>query len=112
MERVEAEAILKQAAEAVGRRDGAAARKLLEPLVGPSPSPNALFTLAQAFRAEGDGHGERRAIDRLLALQPNHLGALLIKGAALSAAGDDDGALAPYQRALDEIGRASCRERV
>ena len=100
MDRAAAEAILNQAAEALGRRDGASARRLLEPLVGQSASPSALFLLAQACRAEGDEQAEGKAIDQLLALQPNHLGALLIKGAALSRAGDEDGALAPYQRAL------------
>jgi hypothetical protein len=95
-----ADTILKQATEAIGRRDGAAARKLLQPLLESSPSPPALFLFAQACRADGDEPAERGAIERLLTLMPTHLGALLMKGAALSRAGDDDSAIAPYQAAL------------
>ncbi len=95
-----ADAILRQAAENIGRRDGASARKLLHPLVDQSPSPAALFLLAQACRVEEDEQAERAALDRLLALQPHHLGALLMKGAALSRSGDDDGAAAPYRVAI------------
>src|SRR5688500_8425520 len=99
MDQAAVNAILKQATEALGRSDAAAAKALLEPLTGPSAPPPALFLLAQAHRMEDDGAAELSIIDRLLALHPNHLGGLLTKGAALSRAGDDDGALAPYQRA-------------
>jgi len=94
------EAILKEATETISRRDGASARRLLQPLLDQDPSPAALFLLAQACRAEGDDPAERDAIDRLLSAQPTHLGALLMKGAALSRAGDDDGAMASYQAAV------------
>ncbi len=99
MDQAAVNALLKQATEALGRSDAAAAKALLEPLIGSSPPPPALFLLAQAHRIEDDRTAELSIIDRLLALQPNHLGALLMKGAALGRAGDDDGALAPYQRA-------------
>ncbi|MFL6724654.1 MAG: aspartyl/asparaginyl beta-hydroxylase domain-containing protein, partial [Sphingomicrobium sp.] len=56
--------------------------------------------MAQACRMEDDAPGEAQALDRLLALQPTHLGALLMKGAALARAGDDDEAMAPYQASL------------
>jgi aspartyl/asparaginyl beta-hydroxylase (cupin superfamily) len=92
--------ILTQAAEAIGRGDGASARKLLQPLAGPSATPGALFLLAQACRADGDELAERDTIDRLLELQPGHLGALLLKGSMLTRTGDDDGAMAPYQMAM------------
>lgn len=100
MEQASVETILSQAADALGRRDTAAARALLQPLAGPSGVVPALFLLAQACRIDHDQEGEQAAIDRLLALQPHHVGGLLMKGAALSRAGDDDGAVAPYQIAL------------
>jgi hypothetical protein len=100
MEPGAAETILKQATETIGRRDGASARKQLQPLLDEAPIPAALFLLAQACRVEGDEPAERGAIDQLLALQPTHLGALLMKGAALARAGDDDGAMASYQASL------------
>ena len=95
-----ADAVLRQAAEAIGRRDGAAARRLLQPLADQSATPAVLFLLAQACRVEEDEQAERDALDRLLALQPQHLGALLMKGAALSRTGDDDGASTPYRTVI------------
>jgi aspartyl/asparaginyl beta-hydroxylase (cupin superfamily) len=100
MDQAGANAILKQATDALGRGDAVAARELLLPLVGPSALPPALFLMAQACRMGGDHGAELASIDRLLVLQPGHLGGLLMKGAALSRAGDDDAAMAPYQMAL------------
>ncbi|MCL6698656.1 aspartyl/asparaginyl beta-hydroxylase domain-containing protein [Sphingomonas sp. NSE70-1] len=94
------EAILSQAVEAMGRRDGAAARRLLGSLAPEAINPGNLFLLAQACRMEGDEAAEASAIDRLLRAQPLHLGALLMKGAALARTGDEDGAMAPYQAAV------------
>ena len=100
MDQAGAEAILKQATDALGRGDSDAARRLLQPLVGEAPLPPALFLLAQALRMASEPEAELAAIDRLLTLQPGHLGGLLMKGAALSRGGDDDGAMAPYQMAV------------
>lgn len=100
MSQLSAEAVLAQATEALGRRDAASARKLLQSLVEQSPGPATLFLLAQACRMDGDEPGERDAIEQLLAGQPTHLGALLMKGAGLDRAGDKDAAAAPYQAAL------------
>jgi len=94
------ESILSQAVEAMGRRDGAAARRLLGSLGTEATTPASLFLLAQACRMDGDETAEASAIDRLLQAQPFHLGALLMKGAALSRGGDDDSAVAPYQAAV------------
>jgi hypothetical protein len=94
------EAILNQAVEAMGRRDGAAARRLLGSLGSDALTPTGLFLLAQACRMDGDEAAEASAIDRLLKVQPFHLGALLMKGAALTRDGDDDGAMSPYQAAV------------
>ena len=92
--------IFNQAVEAMGRRDGATARRLLGSLDEDARTPASLFLLAQACRMEGDEPAEAAAIEDLLALQPFHVGALLMKGAALSRGGDDDGAMAPYQAAV------------
>lgn len=100
MDQAGAEAILRQASDALGRGDSRTARELLQPLAGQSGPPPALFLFAQACRMDNDKEAELAAIDRLLALQPGHLGGLLMKGVALSRAGDDDGALAPYRTAL------------
>ncbi len=100
MDRTAAEQILSQAAEAIGRRDGAVARVLLQPVLEQAPGPAPLFLMAQACWIDGDAEGEAAAIDRLLAIQPGHIGALLMKGAALVRSEDDDGAVAPYQAAL------------
>ena len=100
MNQPQVDAILKQAAEALGRGEARAATALLAPLVGPSATPHALSLMAQACRMADERADELVYLDRLLALQPNHLGGLLMKASALSRQGDDDGALAPYQRAL------------
>ena len=100
MDQAGADAILRQATEALGRGEGRAARDLLQPLAGPSANAPVLFLLAQACRMDGDPAAELEATDRLLKLQPAHLGGLLMKGAALGRSGDDDAALTPYQMAL------------
>jgi hypothetical protein len=103
------EQILRQASEALGRRDAAAARDLLRPLLERDSRPPALFLMAQACRMAEDVDGEAAALDRLLALQPAHLGALLMKGAALARSGDDDGAVGPYRAALGIAEQARAR---
>ena len=104
-----ADSTLRQAAEAIGRKDAASARRLLQPLVDQSATPVSLFLMAQACRVEGDEPAEAEVLDRLLALQPLHLGALLMKGAALARAGNEHGAVAPYQAALSLAGQARQR---
>jgi aspartyl/asparaginyl beta-hydroxylase (cupin superfamily) len=100
MDQAGADAILRQATEALGRGDGRGARELLEPLSGASAIPPALFLLAQACRMAGDDEAELDATQRLLKLQPGHLGGLLMKGAALVRGGDEDSAMVPYQMAV------------
>jgi hypothetical protein len=92
--------ILNEAAQAMARREAATARRLLGSLGEQANTPAGLFLLAQACRMDGDEPAEAAAIEDLLALQPFHLGALLMKGAALSRGGDDDGAMGPYQAAI------------
>lgn len=100
MNQAGADTILNQAVEAMGRRDGATARRLIGSLGDEANTPANLFLLAQACRMDGDEEAEGAAIERLLAVQPFHLGALLMKAAALSRSGDDDSAMAPYQAAV------------
>jgi hypothetical protein len=100
MEQAAVDSILRQATDALGRRDTSAARALLQPLAGPDAVPPALFLLAQACRIDADEEGELAAIERLLKVQSHHLGGLLMKGAALSRSGNEEGAVAPYQMAL------------
>jgi len=94
------DAILSLAVAAMGRRDGAEARRLIATLDADAISPASLFLLAQACRMDGDEAAEASAIEQLLKVQPFHLGALLMKGAALIRGGDDDGAMGPYQAAV------------
>ena len=94
------DAILNQAVEAMGRRDGATARRLLGSLAPEAMTPASMFLLAQACRIDRDEEAEASAIERLLKIQPFHLGALLMKGAALARGGNDDGAMGPYQSAV------------
>jgi aspartyl/asparaginyl beta-hydroxylase (cupin superfamily) len=94
------EAIVGQAVEAMGRRDGATARRLLASLGPSATTPANLFLLAQACRMDGDEAAEASAIERLLQTQPFHLGALLMRGAALIRGGDEDAAMGSYRTAV------------
>ena len=87
------DAILSLAVAAMGRRDGAEARRLIATLDADAISPASLFLHAQACRMDGDEAAEASVIEQLLKVQPFHLGALLMKGAALIRGGDDDGAM-------------------
>ena len=106
MDQAAINAALKEATDALGRGDSGTAKAILQPLTGPAAPPPALFLLAQACRMGDDRAAELSAIERLLELQPTHLGGLLMKGAALSRSGDDDGAVAPYRMALAIAGQA------
>ena len=56
------EAIVGQAVEAMGRRDGATARRLLASLEPSATTPANLFLLAQACRMDGDEAAEASAM--------------------------------------------------
>ena len=87
---------LDQARAALARGDARGAREAL----GDAQSIPSAFLLAQACRLDGDDAGERAALDRLLALEPRHLGGLLLSGDAHDRAGNGDGAAAAYRSAL------------
>lgn len=92
---------LRAAIEALRRGDGEAARRALEPMIAEQPRAiAALFLMAQAGRLAGDADGEAGAIDRLLAVDPGHLGALLMKGAAAERDGRPADAAVSYRTAV------------
>jgi aspartyl/asparaginyl beta-hydroxylase (cupin superfamily) len=95
-------------ADALKRQDPAAARPLFERVVAGRPTDiNAWLGLALACRGLGDNGGQLRGLDRVLALDPRHLPALLLKADHYAAVGDDRSADAFY-RAV--VGRAPALE--
>lgn len=79
------------------------ARKLLDSLAGAAqPNPQVLLMLAIACREMGDGAACGAALDRLLAIQPRAVRALLMKGDLARQEEDERGATAFYRRALSE----------
>lgn len=79
------------------------ARPLLDGAVeGPSPNPQLLMMLAIACKEVGDGEACGNALDRLLAMQPKAVRALLMKGDLSKGAGDERGAMTFYRRAAAE----------
>jgi aspartyl/asparaginyl beta-hydroxylase (cupin superfamily) len=57
---------------------------------------DALIDQALACRDRGDGAGQLAALDRLLAISPGHMGALMMKADHFAAIGDDRAAQAFY----------------
>jgi aspartyl/asparaginyl beta-hydroxylase (cupin superfamily) len=89
------------AGEAFERGDFASARGALEQLLLVRPEDfGAAFGLAIACRALGDGEAKLAAIDRVLAGDPRHLLALMMKGDHFDQAGDGRSAQAFYQAVL------------
>ena len=90
-------------AAALQRGDAAGARKLLAAAADRHPgSPPLAFLLAQACRHSGDAPGEEAALDRVLAAQPRHVGALVMRGDCYVRAGDRRAAGSFYQAAVKE----------
>lgn len=94
----DAERLCKAAIEAVHRGQPEAARRLIEPLAATAFAPWLL--LAQVRLAAGDVDGAEQAIDRLLAIEPRHLGALIVKGDCRTQQRDSRAATAFYNSAL------------
>jgi len=89
------------AGEAFQRGDFASARGALEQLLVARPDDvGAAFGLAIACRALGDGDAKLAALDRVLAGDPRHLLALMMKGDHFDQAGDGRSAQAFYQAVL------------
>jgi aspartyl/asparaginyl beta-hydroxylase (cupin superfamily) len=88
-------------ADALRRQDHGAARALFEQLVTARPADiNAWYGLALARRGLGDSAGQVQALDQVLAAQPGHLPALIMKADHFAAAGDGRAAQAFYRAAV------------
>jgi aspartyl/asparaginyl beta-hydroxylase (cupin superfamily) len=88
-------------ADALRRRDPAAARPLFERVVAARPGEVAAwYGLAVACRGMGDALGQIDAIDRVLGADPGHLPALLMKADHFAKEGDGRAADAFYRAAL------------
>ncbi|MGH7024013.1 MAG: tetratricopeptide repeat protein, partial [Caulobacteraceae bacterium] len=89
------------AAAALRRNDPIAARRHFQQLVGARPADaDAWIGLALASRGMGDETGARAAIDKALAVQPNHLRGLVMKADSVALAGDGRAAHAFYSAAV------------
>ncbi|MDR6851291.1 aspartyl/asparaginyl beta-hydroxylase (cupin superfamily) [Sphingomonas sp. BE123] len=87
-----------QAAEALRRGDGRAALAALEPLAGRSDAPHLL--VVQAHVLLGDWVSAEPAVDRVLAIDPRHVAALIFKADCRRELGDSKAATAFYATAL------------
>lgn len=98
--RAQAEAIANAALDALRRGDGASAQHGFEQAIALGLQPAPWFLLAQACRLAGDHDEEREALDQLLAIDPRHVGALILRGDSSVRLGDARGATSFYQQAL------------
>ncbi|MFS0736365.1 aspartyl/asparaginyl beta-hydroxylase domain-containing protein [Sphingomonas sp. 1P06PA] len=85
----DAQRLIHEGVAAMQRRDPRAARDAFAAACDCPAIAPPLLPLAQACHALGDRAGEETALDRLLAIEPRNLRALLMKGEARIAAGDD-----------------------
>lgn len=111
---VTAEILLLQAVKALQQGNPAVAIDILDTVIAQNPAyMEALNKRATAYYLTGDYAKSRADIDRVLAAEPRHFGALAGLGMVLEAQGDDRGALAAYRAALrvdpqmDEVRRAA-----
>jgi aspartyl/asparaginyl beta-hydroxylase (cupin superfamily) len=97
----DAEADLRAAVSSLRAGDASQARILFaRALDAGAPAPVALLGLAHACNALGDALGKVAAIDRLLAVDPRNVRALILKADHLAAQGDARSATAYYSTAL------------
>lgn len=85
-----------EARAALAKGDSGRVRDLL----GQEETVPAAFLVAQACRIDSDGPAERAALDRLLGIEPRHLGGLLLSGDAHDRAGEAEAAAGAYRTAL------------
>ena len=106
MSAAEAEAEIRAGVAALQGRDAAAARRHFETVIERgSPLPPPWLALAQACRHAGDRTAEEAALDQLLAAQPRHIGALILKGDCRWHVDDKRAASSFYQLALAAAAR-------
>jgi tetratricopeptide (TPR) repeat protein len=91
--------IIADARAAVQRRDGALARRLLKEL---PESEMPWLLLAQTCNLLGNVAEEEAALQRLLALEPRNLPALILSGELKAQTGDDRAANSFFQTALNQ----------
>jgi hypothetical protein len=97
----DAERIGTEGVAALKRGDGAAARSAFERLLELGHgAPQVRLFLADACRLLGDQAGEADALDEVLAADPHHVPALLMRGDVHARAGDRRAAISFYQAAL------------
>jgi aspartyl/asparaginyl beta-hydroxylase (cupin superfamily) len=94
--------LVRAGVETMGRGDAEAARLLFERVIRDRPGDEAAWWgLALACRDLGDETGQLAALDRVLAGNPGHLRALIMKADHFFAAGDGRAAGAFYRAAVD-----------
>ena len=98
--RAQAEAAASAGLDALRRGDGVSARRGFEQAIALGLEPAPWFLLAQACRVVGDSDAECAALDRLLAIDPRHVGGLVLRGDLSARQNDPRGATAFYQQAL------------
>jgi aspartyl/asparaginyl beta-hydroxylase (cupin superfamily) len=98
----ELDRLVQSGAEALQRQDPAAARPLFERVTAARPADvRALVGLAFACRDLGDDAGQVAALDRVLAADPRHLPALLMKADHYAKIGDKRTAQTFYRAAVE-----------
>ncbi len=118
---VDAQALAQSGADALRRGDARAARASFERMVSAGVADAASYIgLAYACRNLNDAAGVDAALDKALELEPQNLGALILKGDHLAALGNARSAVSFYRHAIrvappagempaalrDELGRA------
>lgn len=95
------EALLRDIQQALGRRDGAAAVRLIDEALGQAPGDIDLrLQKAMALRLQGDLEGALAALDAALDLEPYHFVALLSKAAVVERLSGPRKAWQIYRNAL------------
>src|SRR5688500_18673287 len=103
----EAENAILAGVAALRQGRAAEARRLFEQVErAQCPLPPPWFLLAQACRQTGDRDAAERILDRLLAEEPRHIGALIMKGDFLRSEGDTRAAISFYGTALSAASEA------
>ncbi len=98
--------LIREGMDALRRGDAAAARAAFESVTNEDDaSPQAWLCLAQSCTMLDDDSAAHAALDAVLRLEPRNLYALLMKGDAFIAAGDDRAAVSWYTMAINSAAR-------
>lgn len=93
--------LIADARDALQRRDGGEAQRLLEKLANMGTAEMPWLMLAKACNLSGDDMAEEAALQRQLASEPRNLPALLLTGEFKARTGDDRAAISFFQAALN-----------